>query len=185
MPKVVDHDERRASVVAATRAVVAAEGIEAATMRRIADAAGCTTGRITHYFADKDEVLVAVLRSVHLAAAERMARRLTTAAPDDRLRAVIEEALPLDGARLEEWRVWIAFWGRAAGVPELEAEQRARYDEWSGLVAGLLVLDRDHPHVDRLLAAVDGIGLRATLDPDTFTPDRQLAAIESLFPPRA
>jgi len=177
MPKVVDHHERRSAVVAATRSVVAAEGIDAATMRRIAYEAGCTTGRITHYFTDKQEVLVAVLREVHLAAAHRMAVRLSEAAPADRLRCVLEEALPLDDIRLDEWRVWLAFWGRAAGNADLEGEQRARYNDWASLVADLLDLRPDDPAVDHLIATVDGIGLRATLDPLAFPPHRQLAAL--------
>ncbi len=72
--------------------------------------------------------------------------------------------------------------GRAAGDPELEAEQQARYREWSALVADLIDRDPDHPDVDRLLATIDGVGIRATLDPRTFTADRQLAAVnDALF----
>ena len=41
-------------------------------MRRIAEAAGCTTGLVTHYFASKDEILVAALRPSHEAAGARM-----------------------------------------------------------------------------------------------------------------
>ncbi len=182
MPKVVDHDQRRSDVIAATRSVVATEGLDAATMRRIAVEAGCTTGRITHYFADKHEVLVAVLRQVHGAAAERMVNRLASTAPGaEQLRAVLEEALPLDATRLEEWQVWLAFWGRAAGDPDLQTEQHARYREWSSLVGGLLGRAPDHPDVDRVIATVDGIGIRATLDPDAFTTDRQRAAIGQLL----
>lgn len=179
MPKVVDPDERRAAVVAATRSVVAAEGLDAATMRRIADEARCTTGRITHYFTDKREVLVAVLQHVHTAAAHRMIARLRDAAPAERLRCVLEEALPLDQARRDEWRVWLAFWGRAAGDPQLEQEQRTRYREWSALIAQLLHLAPDDPEVDELIATVDGIGVRATLDPDAFPAERQLAALDA------
>ena len=47
MPKVVDHAVRRAELVDAAWRVIAEEGLEAATMRRIAEAAGCTTGRVT------------------------------------------------------------------------------------------------------------------------------------------
>src|SRR5580692_1468139 len=76
MPKVVDHDARRAELVDAAWRVIAAEGLEAATMRRIAQAAGCTTGRVTHYFYSKDDMLVAALREVHRRAAERMIRHI-------------------------------------------------------------------------------------------------------------
>lgn len=179
MPKVVDHEERRAAVILATRSVVAAEGIDAATMRRIAEAAQCTTGRITHYFADKREVLVAVLREVHAAAGRRMAAQMRSAAPADRLQRVLEESLPLDEVRLDEWRVWLAFWGRAVGDPQLRDEQRTRYREWTELVAELLDRSPADPEVEALLAVIDGIGLRATLDADAFPADRQLAALSA------
>jgi len=180
VPKVVDHDQRRAAVVAAASNVVALGGLDAATMRRIADEAGCSTGRITHYFTDKREVLVAVLREVHAAASARMLRRLSEGDRSERLRGVLEEALPLDRIRLEEWRVWLAFWGRTAGDSELEAEQRARYREWSSLVAQLMDRTPDDPEVDRVTAIIDGIGIRATLDPEAFPPRRQRAAIEQI-----
>ena len=72
MPKVVDHDQRRRELLEATAAVIAAEGIEAATVRRIAREVGCTTGLVTHYFAEKDELVIGVLHQVHSASAERM-----------------------------------------------------------------------------------------------------------------
>ena len=76
MPKVIDHAVRRAELVDAAWRVIAEEGLEAATMRRIAEAAGCTTGRVTHYFDSKDDVLVAALREVHSRAAKRMIRHI-------------------------------------------------------------------------------------------------------------
>ncbi len=164
-------------MVDAARVVIAAEGLDAATMRRIADEAGCTTGRITHYFSDKHAVLIAVLRSVHRAAGQRMMRRMREATPSDRLRLVLQEALPLDDVRLTEWKVWLAFWGRATDDPELADEQRSRYREWATLVGQLLDRDPNDPEVDRLIAVIDGIGLRATLDPAAFPPERQLAAL--------
>lgn len=167
-------------MVDAAQVVIARDGLDAATMRRIADEVGCTTGRITHYFSDKREVLVAVLRSVHRAAGQRMMRRVREAPPSDRLRLVLEEALPLDDVRLTEWRVWLAFWGRATDDPELADEQRARYREWATLVGQLIDREPNHPEVDRLIAVIDGIGLRATLDPAAFPPERQLAALEEL-----
>ena len=138
VPKVVDHEQRRRELVAATWAVVAAEGIEAATVRRIAEEAGCTTGRITHYFADKEEVLVAALRQVHRAAGKRMLAATGERSGLEALRAVLAEALPLDEERILEWRVWLAFWGSAATSTSLQAEQHQRYREWRGLLKRVL-----------------------------------------------
>jgi AcrR family transcriptional regulator len=54
MPKVVDHEERRAGFVTASWDVIAEEGLGAATLRRVASAAGVTTGALTHYFFDRE-----------------------------------------------------------------------------------------------------------------------------------
>ena len=181
MPKVVDHAQRRRELVAATWAVVAAEGIEAATVRRIAEEAGCTTGRITHYFADKEEVLVAALRQVHRAAGKRMLAATGRRSGLEALRAVLAEALPLDQERVLEWRVWLAFWGSAATSASLQAEQHQRYREWRGLLKRVLAtaqlsadIDLDRL-VDQIVALVDGFGLQGVLDPQHPQPE-QLAS---------
>jgi TetR/AcrR family transcriptional repressor of bet genes len=181
VPKVVDHAQRRRELVAATWAVVAAEGIEAATVRRIAEEAGCTTGRITHYFADKEEVLVAALRQVHRAAGKRMLAAIGPRSGLEALRAVLAEALPLDEERILEWRVWLAFWGSAATSASLQAEQHQRYREWRGLLKRVLAtaqlsadIDLDRL-VDQIVALVDGFGLQGVLDPQHPQPE-QLAS---------
>ena len=181
VPKVVDHAQRRRELVAATWAVVAAEGIEAATVRRIAEEAGCTTGRITHYFADKEEVLVAALRQVHRAAGKRMLAAIGPRSGLEALRAVLAEALPLDQERVLEWRVWLAFWGSAATSASLQSEQHQRYREWRGLLKRVLAtaqlsadIDLDRL-VDQIVALVDGFGLQGVLDPQHPQPE-QLAS---------
>ena len=177
VPKVVDHAQRRRELVAATWAVVAAEGIEAATVRRIAEEAGCTTGRITHYFADKEEVLVAALRQVHRAAGRRMLAAIGPRSGLAALRAVLAEALPLDQERILEWRVWLAFWGSAATSASLQAEQHERYREWRALLKRVLAtaqlpadIDLDRL-VDQIVALVDGFGLQGVLDPQDPQPE--------------
>lgn len=190
MPKVVDHAQRRQELVAATWAVIADEGIEAATIRRIAEAAGCTTGRITHYFDAKDDILVAALRAVHRAAAARMEAAIGAGSegePVDVLRSVLREALPLDPARRTEWRVWLAFWGRATGEPTLRREQARRYAEWRALLRSLLAAvqpdagpDDLTMGVDLLAAAVDGLGIQAVLEPRRFPARRLEATVDGL-----
>ena len=77
MPKIVDRVERRAAIAAAAADAIADEGIEAVTMKGIAARAGVTTGAVTHYFDDKQEVILAALLFVDAAmraAARRRAR---------------------------------------------------------------------------------------------------------------
>jgi len=190
MPKVVDHDVRRSEVVAATWQVIADEGLEAATIRRIAAAAGCTTGRVTHYFDSKDDVLVAALEAVHEAAAERMGRHLDAAPRDGEatLRAVLLEALPLDDERRREWGVWLAFWGRASTDARLIREHERRYGSWRALLAALVAdvigarpgSAAVRTGVDLVATSIDGLGIQALLQPERFPPRRLAAMVDVL-----
>jgi len=188
MPKVVDHDQRRAELIAAAWTVIADEGIEAATIRRIAEVAGCTTGRVTHYFDAKDEILVAALRRVHYAAGARMLDHLRTEQGAGALRAVLLDALPLDGQRALEWRVWLAFWGRASTDAALIEEQQRRYAEWRRLLQAIIAPiagQQTAPQQVRLLVdlvagAIDGLGIQAVLEPSRFPAQRLIAAVDAL-----
>jgi AcrR family transcriptional regulator len=187
MPKVVDHAARRAELVDAAWRVIAAEGLEAATVRRIAQAAGCTTGLVTHYFESKDDMLVAALREVHRRAGQRMIRHVGGADIADVLLEVILDALPMDQDRQLEWKVWLAFWGRAATDARLRQEQQRRYAEWRGLLGKLI--RRAHPAdaaaerrsaVDLIAGAIDGLGIQATLEPAKFTDARLRKAASAI-----
>lgn len=166
MPKLVDIESRRAQFAAASLDVIASEGLAAATMRRIATQAGVTTGAITNYFEGREALLLEAVRTAHYAAGLRMqhaAHHGATAA--ERLEAVVLQALPLDGVRMREWRVWAAFRGVLPGNSELWAANEAGYGNWRGYLQTLLKpLCADADSVRReaslLVALVDGFGFR-------------------------
>ncbi|WP_422363776.1 TetR/AcrR family transcriptional regulator [Pyruvatibacter mobilis] len=110
MPKIVDHKARRAELVEASWKVIETEGLDGLTMRKVASAAGCTTGRITHYFPDREALVLAALRAANEAAKARTTALLAKDLPPRaRLQKCVEEGLPLDRQRQREWKVWIAF----------------------------------------------------------------------------
>jgi len=122
MPKAVDHDQRREQIAQAACTVVANHGFEQATVVRIARAAGFTTGMLPHYFASKQEIILAALRLSLL----RMEARLRDAgAQGSDLLAVLTEALPVDESRFTECAFWTAFWGQVS----TDAEAR-RLNAW-------------------------------------------------------
>jgi AcrR family transcriptional regulator len=189
MPKVVDHDQRRRELLEATAAVIAAEGIQAATVRRIASEVGCTTGLVTHYFAEKDELVIGALHQVHSAEADRMRARGRQASGLDALREVLTEALPLTSEAQREWHVWLSFWGVAWTSDALSAEHRDHYENWRRLIHQHLRdaarLGQTRPGLnlreatDRLVALADGLGLQATYEPLRLTRRRVLAIIDA------
>ncbi len=189
MPKVVDHHQRRRELLQATAAVIAAEGIQAATVRRIAAEVGCTTGLVTHYFPEKEELVIGALRQVNSVSAERMLARARQASGLEALRAVLMECLPLTVVARQEWHVWLSFWGVAWTSPALSAEHRDHYEVWRGSIHNAL---RDAAQVgqtrpgldlreatDRLVALVDGLGLQAMYEPRRLTPARVMAIIDA------
>ena len=169
--------------MAASWNVIAQEGLGAATLRRVASVAGVTTGALTHYFSDRDALLIEALRAAHMAAGARMLeaaeRDLSAKA---RLTAVVFEALPLDYNRLTEWKVWLAFWGAAAADARLLDENRRRNAEWRRLLQGLLEPLKKEPRqstelADHLMVFIDGLGIKVTLAAPARFPRERTRAV--------
>ena len=97
MPKIVDHDARRQELIEASWRVIAAEGLEGVTMRKIAAEAGCTTGRLTHYFADREALILASLRTSYDVTGDRARQAIANNSSD--------QEMLLQFARSEERRV--------------------------------------------------------------------------------
>ena len=175
MPRVVDHKERRTLVTDAALRVILKDGMQGATMRSIAAEAHCTTGLLTHYFANKDELLLEMVRQL----ARRARRRLSKAAADlrgiDALRALLIESTPLTPGRSDEWRIWIALWDRAVTNDKLREDWDMRTEAWAKMISVALhqaiedgELRPDVPVeeiVESLAATNYGMGVIAVLTP--------------------
>lgn len=105
-------DEVQRELVAdAVCRVIATEGLDAASLRRVATELGCTTRLISHYLASKEELLIQALQhATRLLGATVESDLGTTRAStfEDYLRAFCH-ALPLDSERMRYWRVLAVF----------------------------------------------------------------------------
>ena len=189
MPKVVDLAERRAVLAAAAARVIARAGLGGATLREVAAEAGWTTGALTHYFADKRELLQFTLAaSLEGRRARREDRAVLT--PDEALRDALVPALPIDDAAALHWKVTIAFCAQAAGDPVLSATQRDAYRAFRADVAGLVEGagrasgDAAVAEAERLIAVLDGVAVQALFDPESWPPARQLAVLDAALATR-
>jgi AcrR family transcriptional regulator len=174
MPRYVDHASRRRHVASTAAELVGTHGLDALTFRNVAEAAGCSTTVVTHYFADKRDLLLSTFREV----ADRLAARFDEA--DRRgggVRACLEALLPLDAGRRTEWRLLTCFWGVAISDPEFAAEDAGHVRSAQGRIKELL--RREHPDVveaelevaaRRLVTIVHGLGAESALDPDHWSP---------------
>lgn len=182
MPKIVDHGERREEVVEAARRVILREGIEAATTRAIAREAGYSNGVLTHYFADKDDIMLSALRSSHRRIVERLRGKLAGLTGLAALRELLLDNLPLDDERAGESALEIGFWSRSMTSPAMLEAQRAEAEELRYLVRSLLgaaagggeiaTSDDLDDVTERLLALVDGLSAHHLLYPDRLGAER-------------
>jgi TetR/AcrR family transcriptional repressor of bet genes len=175
-------DAKRATVAMATLAVVERSGLAGASMREIAKEAGCSTGVLSHYFRNKEEILdFAFTLAVSQVWDRTVARSKELRGPEALIAALIE-ALPRDERGRLEVSIYLAFLASAAHDPRRAAEFRRRYEIWSELIASLvspaavnhstMVPVRELAEV--LLAAVDGLSIAALADPERYSPQRQV-----------
>ena len=190
MPKVVDHEERRAELAAAVWRLASREGLEAITVRRVAEEAGWSTGALVHYFAGKEELLLFAFRT----GADRVGRRLEEldeheTDPLARARAQLLEGLPLDRDRQDEVRVWFSFLGLALTRPALARAQRVAYRAWRDRIrdrlleaqeAGQIRAEVDCPtEAAALVGLVDGLAVQATFEPRVLSAARQVELVDA------
>ena len=185
MVRTASPDSRREDLASAAARVIARAGMSGANLRDVAAEAGLTTGALTHYFADKRELLIFTLR----ASTGRRAKVSLSGEGTDALRSLLLGALPItDDARLH-WVVTLAFCAQAANDEDLSAIQRDFYRHYRGRVLDLLeaavAAGRLRSGIDvveeadRLIALVDGIALQAMLDADSWPPDRQVSHLDA------
>ncbi|HWC23553.1 MAG TPA: TetR/AcrR family transcriptional regulator [Flexivirga sp.] len=125
---------RASSSPAATRlvetvcSIIATEGLDAATVREVASAAGVSIGAVQHHFRTKDEMLVAAFRHVVETTEKRVAAVELGTEVRQNLSAILRELLPLDDIRFQEAKVYVAFAARATTSPALAVIQRSTLD---------------------------------------------------------
>jgi AcrR family transcriptional regulator len=191
MPRLVDHEARRAEIIDATWRLIARRGIDATTMREIAREMGMANGALTHYFSDKNAIIQAAFEYVFQATNDRIAARLGDAVGLEALGVFCREVMPVDDVTLLEARVVIPFWQRALTDARMEAVFVDSMAQWRRDVEGYLARARtegdvrtpvpDHVLAEQLLAMITGLQILATLTPGTTTPALQTTLLDTFL----
>lgn len=153
--------------------MIAERGVAGLSLRAVARRFGATTGLVSHHFLDRAELVQAALDH---ATAVITARVLAIPADANPL-TILAEVLPTDAATIENWRFALAVRVGSLADPDLAPFDEAITRRWTESLPARLVghVDTD-PDIAaaHLMTLVDGIALRAVLDPDTWPRDRQL-----------
>ena len=180
MPAVVNHEERRQQIARIAADLISSVGLDAMTMREIAAAAGFSTTIVTHYFANKRELMLYTYRASVAHAQARDACDLP---------ASIEALLPFDESSLKDWKVFLAFWQIAQVDPDFAAEQRAQAANADSILRRVLMARAaagrglNEADVDatsrRLLVFIVGLAVQAVFDTVGWSPQAQRAFLKS------
>jgi AcrR family transcriptional regulator len=188
MPKKVDHEARREELVLAAWRVIAAHGIEEATIREISRESGYSSGVLAHYFENKDDLLAHALVLSHTRIRRRYADDVRGPDAIKGLKALIRDNLPLDEQRDLEMRIEMSFWARALrndALHKIQEDESAVFrDMLRDLVEraqaeGTISPDHDSEMVLELIGSmIDGTSLHALLYPKRMPAKKQLAVME-------
>jgi AcrR family transcriptional regulator len=179
----MSYDERRIEVAKAAWQVILREGLDRTSMRAIAQELGSSTGVVTHYFRDKEELILFALGLVFENVAAEMEARSQGQQGVDRLEQMMFVALPLEQIDRDDWKVWVAFLGYSIGRKHLVKEHRKRYDLLRQIIAQeladlqteqLIRADLDLTlEANALIALIDGIGTGVVICPEQFSATQQ------------
>jgi AcrR family transcriptional regulator len=183
-----NHDEKRAELIRAAIAVTVEEGYARASMRRIAQRAGYTTGAVTYYFSNKEELGVAIAHNLF----DRFEELLSASENQDNLRVLVEKWF--DWAKSDKADLWLALFqllAHAKQEPAFAEIVERRYLRFRQVLTSKLAngqsqgtVRRDIPAAelaDQISAMTDGWMVFMPIDLDRFTEDGAKALKDSLI----
>lgn len=120
MPKIVDREERRDTVVSLTARVIARDGINGVSFKGIADEAGSSTAIVSHYFANMRELLHHTYRT--LLSRSQLRQREVVERDGSTVLDLAEVLLPLGEESISAWRISIEFFSEAMTDQAIKVE---------------------------------------------------------------
>ena len=180
--------ERRTEVAEAAWRVISRDGLEKASLRRIAIEMGCTTGVLSHYFEDKDDLLRFTLERISQALMQDGLSHPDAGTTLENYQALLLEILPSTrNKNTDHWRVWIEFIAAALHRSDLRDLHSKAYDSFrAGTVSyieklkdvGAIPVTTDvEVKADVIICFMDGLGLHSTLDPEDWNAQRQIQSL--------
>ena len=182
MPKVVDHEQKRKLIAESAWNIIEEKGIEHASIRAVAAAAGLSPGALRHYFSTQDELLLFIVDYYLTRGAARAAEGLVISPiPIKAAREILLQLLPMDADKRTAAGVWWTFASRSLTSLALQAKKEELTDGLHYLTqaaleilaqAQLLPSEADiQLETLRLAALIEGLTILAMLRPELYTPE--------------
>ena len=179
--------ERRAQILDEMIRMVAEQGVDASSLRSVADALGITHAALRHYFPSRDELLLAVYRE-HEVREQGAPERMKSAIGDMRESAARNRAVP----GLVQLYTTLSADAVQEGHPATREFMRERFTRLRADLADLIRRDqssgriRDDLDAEDLaslsIAVSDGLQVQWLLDPEAVDGERVLRLLERIVP---
>jgi AcrR family transcriptional regulator len=170
-----DREAKSGELIEAARYVIAREGYAGASLRKVAARAGCSTGAVTYYFANKEAMVATVAEALF---DEFDGWLVDQASPID-IRAIFDRMILWTASgKGDAWLVAFQLLVRAASDPPLAVVIQKRYAQFRRKLARLLengqaqgVIRTDIPAdllADQVCAMGDGWAMMFPVEPQRF-----------------
>jgi AcrR family transcriptional regulator len=177
-------DVRRRSLIEATLACVAKDGLDGATVRRITEEAGVTVGLVRHYFGSKDELIrnayAYLVGELTAQASESATRAVGT--PENQLAHFLRANMTQPNMSEEKISLWATFIGRIRQDGDFAEIHRNGYREFLSVLETLIepvLINHGCPHsvaickhhAIALNGLIDGLWMEGALNSGLYSQD--------------
>lgn len=181
-----DREAKRAELLDAAVSVIGRDGFAGASLRKVAERAGCSTGAVTYYFANKEEMMAAVIES-RFDVFDAMLK-----GSEDTLDIRAGFKRWMDFIRSDVSGEWVATFqllAHARHEPKLAAVYQRRYSKYRDVFAAMLARGQRQGSVrkdisadllaDQLSAMGDGWMMLFPIEPERFQPHRVKSLLDA------
>ncbi|MDO5629979.1 MAG: TetR family transcriptional regulator C-terminal domain-containing protein [Mobilicoccus sp.] len=154
--------DRRVRIIEAVWLLIATEGIDAVSVRRVAALAEVSIGAVQHHFATRDDLVRGSAEAMVTSAEGQYVEEVGDATPaTERLRFAVAHVIPRSRQARVGTTVWLAYVAKSVSDPAIAAvlagAKRGQEDEVTTL------LDGDRAGARHLIALADGLATRVLL----------------------
>ncbi|MBG0817806.1 TetR/AcrR family transcriptional regulator [Planomonospora sp. ID82291] len=181
MPIQVDHDERREKIVNAAVRVLGERGFANFSLRAVSDRLGGSVTLVTHYFPNREALLVRMLEQTLDDARSTQEELAAIEDPHDRLEAAVRYFLPTDDEALAIERARVALASHRDVEPfiqqYLDLIEPVMRELIRTAVQDFIGRHRLDATVDLIRVWTSGVVLSTVEHPELWTPEHQIEAL--------
>lgn len=180
-----DREAKRAELLQAAISLIAQEGLAGASLRKVAQRAGCTTGAVTYYFENKEAMVAAIAESLF----DQSDRVLGKGRDTIDLAAGFQRWFGMKSGDSDSWLAGFQLLAYARHKPEFAAIYERRYRQYREALTSMLEKGQEEGQIrtdipadllaDQICAMGDGWMMMLPIEPKRFKPARVKALLEA------